>query len=255
MPRPAILSEPAHLKEIFSSVQGEGVLVGRRQIFIRFSECNLDCRYCDEDNHSHPDCAIESTPGSGKFVAVPQDKAMESLGALVADWKVLLPSAHHSISITGGEPLLHADTLSRVVPQLRKMLPIHLETNGTMYLALERLFHLFDYISMDIKLPSTSGCTGDLWELHRNFLEVASCTAVSVKVVVSGDTPIAEIDRTALIIRGVRPNIPLIIQPLTGSDGRVAVTSVQLLRMQEAAASHVPDVRVIPQLHKMMGVR
>ncbi|HPX77174.1 MAG TPA: 7-carboxy-7-deazaguanine synthase QueE, partial [Methanobacterium sp.] len=35
------------ISEIFSSIQGEGKLVGRRQVFIRFSGCNLTCNYCD----------------------------------------------------------------------------------------------------------------------------------------------------------------------------------------------------------------
>ena len=33
--------------EIFSSIQGEGKYVGYRQVFIRFSGCNLHCTYCD----------------------------------------------------------------------------------------------------------------------------------------------------------------------------------------------------------------
>ncbi|HNS26376.1 MAG TPA: 7-carboxy-7-deazaguanine synthase QueE, partial [Methanobacteriaceae archaeon] len=33
------------INEVFSSIQGEGKLVGRRQVFIRFSGCNLDCNY------------------------------------------------------------------------------------------------------------------------------------------------------------------------------------------------------------------
>ena len=43
----------APIVEIFSSIQGEGLLVGRRQIFVRFAGCNLDCNYCDtEDSKS-----------------------------------------------------------------------------------------------------------------------------------------------------------------------------------------------------------
>ena len=40
-------AKTATIQEIFSGIQGEGVLVGVRQIFLRFHGCQLHCRYCD----------------------------------------------------------------------------------------------------------------------------------------------------------------------------------------------------------------
>ena len=37
------------IKEIFESIQGEGPYIGVNQLFIRFSDCNLHCKYCDTD--------------------------------------------------------------------------------------------------------------------------------------------------------------------------------------------------------------
>ena len=37
------------VKEIFTSIQGEGPYVGYKQLFIRLCGCNLNCSYCDTD--------------------------------------------------------------------------------------------------------------------------------------------------------------------------------------------------------------
>ena len=39
----------AKINEIFSSIQGEGPIVGYKQLFIRFCGCNLHCDYCDTE--------------------------------------------------------------------------------------------------------------------------------------------------------------------------------------------------------------
>jgi len=164
-----------------------------------------------------------------------------------------LPGAHHSISITGGEPLLYADTLEEWLPQLRQLLPIHLETNGTMHVALKRVIRHVDYVSMDMKLPSTSGCTEHLWDLHRDFLRVSVGHNASVKIVISNDTDIDEIQQVCDIMCDVDPATPLFLQPLSVADEGIGISVLHLLRLQEAASARLPDVRVIPQMHRMLG--
>ncbi|KAB0669849.1 7-carboxy-7-deazaguanine synthase QueE [Oryzomonas sagensis] len=247
------MSNPARVSEIFSSIQGEGYLAGRRQIFIRLDECNLDCRYCDTAYDSGTPCQVETAPGSGALRPLPQPPGGDALVTLVREWCNRLPGAHHSISVTGGEPLLQAETLTEWLPGLRRILPIHLETNGTLHAELGRVIDSIDYISMDMKLPSTAGCGQELWQEHRRFLEVAVQRQVSVKVVIGQDTPVDEIGRVCAIMAAVAPSTPLFLQPLTNPAGAVDVTAVQILRLQETAAALLPDVRVIPQMHKMLG--
>jgi organic radical activating enzyme len=165
-----------------------------------------------------------------------------------------LPGAHHSISFTGGEPLLKAHSLAKWFPELRKLIPVHLETNGTMTDALISVIGLADFISMDMKLPSTSGCTAQLWELHRLFLKQCLGSNVSVKVVVGESTDSSEIDRVCDIINSADRATPLFLQPLTLSDGTVGISPSRIMRLQELAAARVPDVRVIPQMHKLLGL-
>ena len=37
------------IREIFTSIQGEGPCIGQKHIFVRFCKCNLTCDYCDTD--------------------------------------------------------------------------------------------------------------------------------------------------------------------------------------------------------------
>lgn len=247
------MSNPLYISEIFSSIQGEGMLAGRRQIFVRLMECNLDCRYCDTDFQKSDICRVESQPGSGSFLNVPQPLPMHELNSIFTGWLSRVPGGHHSFSITGGEPLLYADSLAEWLPQLRTMLPIHLETNGTMHIALRQVKHLVDYISMDMKLPSTAGCTEQLWELHSLFLQEAYGCNVSVKVVVGDQTTDSEIQEVCNVITSVDADLPLFLQPLSMPDGTVGINVARLLRLQELASSRLSDVRVIPQMHKLLG--
>lgn len=248
------MSEPLQVIEIFSSIQGEGFLAGRRQVFLRLTGCNLDCSYCDTAHGVAEACRIETAPGSGEFRNAAQPVALSEVADLIASWVSRLPGAHHSISLTGGEPLLSAEVLVQWLPALRNLLPVHLETNGTMHLALEQVIDQVDFISMDMKLPSTSACTEHLWELHRLFLKSASSRNASVKLVVGDATTREEIIQACSIIGAVNAAIPLFLQPMTLSTGRVGISGSHLLGLQALAASRLPDVRVIPQMHTMLGV-
>ncbi len=247
------MSDPVYISEIFSSIQGEGMLAGRRQIFVRLMECNLDCRYCDTNFEKSDVCRLESKPGSGTFLNLPQPLPLHKLSAIFEDWQSQLPGAHHSVSVTGGEPLLYADALAEWFPELRKSLPIHLETNGTMHIALRQVKRHVDYISMDMKLSSTAGCTEQLWDQHALFLQEAHGSNVSVKVVIGELTSDSEIRRVCDVISSVDATLPLFLQPLSMSDGSIGISAAHIFHLQELASSRLPDVRVIPQMHKVLG--
>lgn len=247
-------SDVADLLEIFSSIQGEGDLIGRRQVFIRFSGCNLACHYCDTNvGASAGSCRAELTPGRLDFQELQNPVPLRTVLELLQRWERGWPHVHHSISLTGGEPLLQIELLSQWLPQLRKILPLHLETNGVLHSSLSRVIHLLDTVSMDIKLPSSSGET-DLWDHHRRFLLVAAQQEVSVKVVVNASTRDWEIQRVVAIIKEVDEQIPLIIQPETAADLTLGISPAGLFELQELAAASLPDVRVIPQTHRYIGL-
>ncbi len=247
------MSDSLFISELFSSIQGEGMLAGRRQIFVRLMECNLDCRYCDTEFKKSENGQLESKPGSGMLIHFPQPTSLHTVSAIIEDWQTQLPGAHHSVSFTGGEPLLHADALAGWFPEIRKSLPIHLETNGTLHTAIRYVKDQVDFISMDMKLPSTAGSAGQSWELHARFLQEAYGGNLSVKVVVGESTPASEIRQVCDLIAAVDDSVPLFLQPLTMPGGSIGITAAHLLHLQEIASSRLSDVRVIPQMHKLLG--
>ncbi len=105
--------------EVFSAIQGEAALVGERQVFVRLTGCNIRCAYCDQpealDKRPGP-CRIEQTPGRRDWEVVDSPLPIASLAATVDDLWRQLP--HHSISLTGGEPLMQSARVVELVRQL-----------------------------------------------------------------------------------------------------------------------------------------
>ncbi|TEB06915.1 7-carboxy-7-deazaguanine synthase [Pelotomaculum schinkii] len=237
--------------EIFSSVQGEGLLVGRRQIFIRLYGCNLRCSYCDTVLTEEPAfCRVETAPGCGIFEYLPNPLGIEEIVKVLEGLAVGL---HHSISLTGGEPLLHSNIIRELAPALRgSRRGIYLETNGTLPDELSRVIDLVDMVAMDFKLPSVSGLP-PLWSKHGRFLEIAATKETYVKVVVAEQTPSREIEMAAGLIKSTAPGVPLVIQPLT-TKGAMGISPARLSLLQRQALKVLDDVRVIPQTHKLMGM-
>jgi 7-carboxy-7-deazaguanine synthase len=247
----------ARLVEVFSSIQGEGVLVGHRQIFVRTYGCNLRCTYCDspetlKESGSPPVCRIEETPGTWTFRRVPNPVSAEDLTAVVRGY---LAEPHHSVSITGGEPLLHEKFWQLWLPEVRALgLKTFLETNGLLPEHLQRLLPLLDYVSMDFKAPTATGLSEtETWERHRKFLEVAQATQVYGKFVVTPRTMDRELDAALDVIASVSASIPLILQPVTpfGYE-KEPVSPARMIELHARASRRLTEVRVIPQTHKMM---
>lgn len=124
------LGEP----EIFAALQGEGVSAGRPCVFVRLSRCNLACVWCDTaytwrfegDNRPHRD-GVDYARAANQVVLDEADVAARIAG--------LLPDAAEvrRLVITGGEPLLQAPALARMLDQLQGMggAMIEVETNGS----------------------------------------------------------------------------------------------------------------------------
>jgi organic radical activating enzyme len=238
-----------YLSEIFLSFQGEGTQVGRRQLFIRLAGCNLRCRYCDTPDalERGSRCRVFGVDGVVRELQNPLSPraVIEAARPLLAADALVDGTA-----ITGGEPLLQAEFLAALLADDAWPRPVLLETNGMLPEPLRAVVSLVDVVSMDIKLPSNSGERA-FWDQHARFLAVAGEKAY-VKVLVDGGTEMADVERAADLV-GDRAAV--FLQPITGMDGDVDITAADLQRLYRAARRRVPDVRVLPQTHKMLAIQ
>jgi 7-carboxy-7-deazaguanine synthase len=249
------------VSEIFSAIQGEAALVGERQVFVRLTGCNIRCTYCDQPEaleRTAGPCRVESTAGRRQWTVESSPLAIDRVVEAVATLWDQVP--HHSISLTGGEPLLQGD---RVVQLAGRMAangwPVMLETNGTLVPPLARLGQHLSYVSMDLKLRSVDGERVAPGTQSR-FLHqaLASGATTWVKVVVGPDTDHDEFDAGLAMVAqasaGRDHPIEVFLQPLTPfGAARAAPTPEQVLELHERALRIHPRVRVVPQTHKAIG--
>lgn len=234
--------------EIFSSIQGEGPYVGVRQIFLRLPKCNLACPYCDTESKVPAQFRIEKVSGTRLFDMIDNPVPLDKLLVLLQAYDFPI---HHSLSITGGEPLLWADELQVLLPILKeKGLNIYLETNGTLPDQLLQILPMVDVISMDIKLPYDNKT---FWDVHESFLRCCTQKEVFVKIVVNQDTSLEHLMHAGDLIARVDPTILTILQPVTQSRGILTPNPRQLLEWQSVLLEKLTNVRVIPQTHVFMG--
>ena len=115
------------VKEIFLTLQGEGMQAGRRAVFLRFAGCNLwtgreqdrakaQCTFCDTDF-----VGTDGENGGRYDAAALADK-------VAALWR---EGERRLVVITGGEPILQLD--APLIDALHaRAFEIAVETNGTL---------------------------------------------------------------------------------------------------------------------------
>ena len=219
----------AKIKETFASIQGEGPYIGYKQLFIRFCGCNLNCNYCDTDysaisNYKEYD---------------PTELANE----------VIKHKDIHSVSLTGGEPLLSVEFLKEFLPKLNNK--IYLETNATLPEKLLEVKPYIDIISADIKLESATGIK-DSSILHDKFFEACKGVETFAKVVFNDKITQSEIDICSKL--AIKHNIPLILQPEMNGNNFTS-NPAKYQEIFDKFLSNYQNVRLIPQVHKFLNVQ
>lgn len=242
-----------YISEIFASFQGEGAYVGCRHLFVRMAGCNLRCCYCDT-----PD-SLERTSTYSVFrkgvAPLSRPNPVEPT-ALAEELALLLrgEAPTDALALTGGEPLVQSEFLAALLQTGRFDVPVLLETNGVLPQRLPELLPLIHIISMDLKLPSNSG-EGAFWNEHARFLELARTKDLYVKILVDRGTSEEDVLRAAALVADVACDVPGFMQPIVDAAGRQLIDAERLTHLCLLARRHMRSLRLLPQVHKMLGMQ
>lgn len=243
-----------NVSELFVSFQGEGLHAGRRHLFVRFGGCPLRCRYCDTPESLVPvaSCRVLGPDGEHR---VPNPLDVATLDAQVRRLSESAPPLH-AVAVTGGEPLAQVDFLEDWLSTAPPASPVLLETAGIFPGRLARVLPHVAIVSLDFKCPSNTGERAR-WDEHEACVAAAvgAGREVYVKMPVDAATALDEIETGARILGTVDRRVPLFLTPLTEpASARLTIGAHELERMQATASRFVDDVRVLPQLHKVLGI-
>jgi len=228
----------AQISEIFSSLQGEGIYLGERHLFIRFEECHIHCEYCDELDKVGTEMSI--------------DQVIETVQKLEKD-----EGPHSFVSLTGGEPLLYLPFLKSLMARLKEeRFRIYLETNGILWSALQEVIGWCDVIAMDLK-PSSVTHERRFEEEHRKFLQIARTKETFIKIILSKEIDIKEYENLIKLVYEEARQVPVILQPIsTIIEGHEDPDLMELLmQLQRVALELLPNVRIGPRFHRILKIR
>lgn len=198
------VTEPG-VPEIFHSLQGEGVSAGKPSVFVRLSQCNLHCVWCDTAytwNFQGTEFAHrDDLPGAPKKFDRTAETVNVSVDVLT---ERLISQPCRRIIFTGGEPLLQQRELGELIQNLKTFDPdfhIEIETNGTIQpvgLAAE----LIDQFNVSPKLAH-SGNSASI-RLRLEVLDFyASDPRANFKIVVANPSDLTEVH--ALVVQSGMP--------------------------------------------------
>jgi len=203
------------INEIFVSIQGEGLLLGKVMNFIRFTKCNLNCKWCD------------TSFKTGSYLSL--EEILNKLNRKL-EW----------VSLTGGEPMLEKNLFQLIERLKQEGYKIQLETNGTLYD--EEIFNAVDFISLDIKPPSSGNPI--LEEKALNYC-LKNQNRSQLKIVIQDEADLN------FFLSIYKHHKNWILQPEFSVMGKLDYLGL----IEKIPKEIIKDIRIIPQIHKILNVK
>lgn len=228
--------------ELYISLQGEGIKVGRPSIIARFPKCNLACGWCDTQNNQ------------------PAKFSLYDFGELVNGYPT------YDIIITGGEPMLYQHEIMSMISKTRDEgydSNITIETNGTIFPS----DYLLGFTKENNVLWSVSPkicSSGEVFNLDTitKFSKLENSTKtfksqfdIQFKFVIDND---CDLDEALLILSAInKPKIPILLQPVLREDDTLEIYSKRgqwlgnkILELSKETGHK--NIRLGVQLHKIL---
>ncbi len=228
--------------EIFGpTIQGEGMVIGQKTMFVRTAGCDYSCSWCD---------SAFTWDGSAK-----DDIRQMTAEEIWSELKDLGGDRFSHVTISGGNPALLGN-LQEFIDLLKdKGIKVAIETQGSRY---QEWLKQIDDLTISPKPPS-SGMNTDFDKLDTIIQELTSIESsqiISLKVVVFNEQDL----RFAKEVHKRYPNTPFYLQ--VGNDDVHGTNTEDLVQHllkkyewlidQVIADSELNTVRVLPQLHTLV---
>ena len=229
--------------EIFTSVEGEGILYGTKTLFVRLAGCPFTCFYCDTKESLPLDSGTEYT--------------IEEANQLVDS---NLKNQTYKVNFTGGDPLIQHEAVALLAKHIQaKKIPTYLESSCFDIDRFNHVLPFMDIIKIEFKTKDSDFVDSKHYE--KLITHTMKCLESSVqtkkttyiKIVVSSKTLLNEFKELVNQIFNIISKNDVdgfIIQPTYG----VSEPSLDLLLdLYDIVYPHYIDVKVVPQLHKFIG--
>jgi organic radical activating enzyme len=240
------LEDSIWISEIFTSIEGEGYLVGTKTLFVRLAGCHLKCYWCDT-KYALP-------LNSGKIYT------SENLKKEIL--KSFKPYTY-KVNFTGGEPLLQYEGVLELLKFTKEELKVKTYLESSCYDSnrFNILLPYLDICKIEFKLKDSKVTEESKYaELLANETEclrsaVRNSKNTFVKVVVTENTDHSDFTTLVEKIFDEVSHVDIagfIIQPVSHIN---EPTVERLLNFYDTVSQFYKDVRVIPQIHKIIGAR
>lgn len=233
------------LNEIFTSVEGEGILLGTKTMFVRLSGCPLKCHWCDTPY------ALPMESGE----AYSTDQASRLIS------EKLHPNTY-KVNFTGGEPLAQHEAVIELAKHVKGLgIKTYLESACYDSARFAKVLPVIDICKIEFKLRDSRAVDEKNYAtLLKNELEclefaVDGGKITYIKVVVTNSSSLKEFQdllQKMFNIVEARDIAGFIIQP---SDKIDEPTLDTLFGFYDTVYPFYNEVRIVPQMHKAIGVR